>query len=77
MRFIYLEFNRNYFILTREDNQKICFPYSKIDHLISDNATGKLRIEIRKYGTFFRDYDSTEELVKDSLRLMAKGGGNI
>ena len=77
MRFIYLEFNKNYFILTREDNQKICFPYSKIDHLISDNATGKLRIEIRKYGTFFRDYESTEELVKDSLRLMAKGGGNI
>ena len=77
MRFIYLEFNKNYFILTREDNQKVCFPYAKIDHLVSDNATGKLRIEIKKYGSFDRIYDSTEELVKDSLRLMAKGTGNI
>jgi len=74
MRFVDLEFNKNYFILTREDFQKVCFPYTKVDYINYDASSGKLRIEVKKQGSFYRDYESTDALNRDALKLMAKGG---
>jgi hypothetical protein len=74
MRFIDLEFNKNYFILTREDFQKVCFPYAKIDYITCDSNAGRLRIEVKKQASFYRDYESVDALNRDALKLMAKGG---
>lgn len=77
MRFVDLEFNKNYFILTREDFQKVSFPYSKIDYISCDSNAGRLRIEVKKQGSFYRDYEKVENLDRDHLKLMAKGGTTI
>lgn len=73
MKFTNLEFYPAGFSLTREDNIQIFFPYSKYDCLTADPSTGKMRLEIKKYGAFTRDYDSVEQMNKDAQLLLNKG----
>lgn len=73
MRFVEIDFSKNFFILTREDFQKISFPYSTIEYLLADPVTGKMRIEVKKHGQFWRDYENPKELTEDFNLLMAKG----
>lgn len=73
MNFTDIEFYSNGFSLTREDNQQIVFPYSKLDYIIQDPATGKLRIEVKKHGAFIRLYENETQRKKDANLLIGKG----
>lgn len=73
MKFTNLEFYSAGFSLTREDSIQLFFPYSKYDCHTADPSTGKMRLEVKKYGAFTRDYDSIELMNRDSKLLLNKG----
>lgn len=73
MKFTDLQFLNHGFSLEREDGLHVFFPYSKFDFLIADPHTFKMRLEIKKHGTFTRDYETYDALKKDADRLVGKG----
>ncbi len=77
MKFVDVEFGKIYFVLTREDSQKVSFPYSKIDFIIADENACRLRLEVRKQGSFFGDYSTLEKMKNHHKLLMNKGRATV
>lgn len=61
------------FSLTREDQIQVLFPYTKVDYVTVEKATGTMKIEVKRHGSFIRHYTDVDAMMKDADKLLAKG----
>lgn len=73
MKFIFLEFFSNGFSLVREDKFKLFFHYSAVEHVNLNPHTVSMRLKLKKYGCFTRDYENGDEMERDAKKLLNKG----